>query len=101
MALSEKASSVLGVALADIQATNEIVTILNASAAGQAIAPSAAVVPPAITYTATASTYVADGTLTIAAGATPTVVELLNYCQELQRSITQLQAVLHAHGLTT
>jgi hypothetical protein len=59
-----------------------------------------AVVPVAITYTS-GSHAAATGALTIAAEATPTVQELLTFCVELLANVTSLQAVLHAHGLTT
>lgn len=62
-----------------------------------------AVTPVAVTFTAnTPATYGSPtGALTIADGTTPTVVELLKYIDEVRGNVVALQAVLHAHGLTT
>lgn len=78
----------------------EIETILSDVKSVVDITPSVAVVPVTIAYTASASAYAPTGALTIAAGATPTVVELLEFCLELKANIVSLQAVLHAKGLT-
>src|SRR4051812_45730382 len=99
MAISNQTRRYLEVALTNKGAAKEIVTALNSGAG--ASSPSSPVVPVAITYTASASAYAADGTLTIANGSTPTVAELLDFCIELRANIVSLQAVLHSHGLTS
>lgn len=83
-------------------AAKEIETILSDVKSVVDITPSAAVVPVAVTFTAGApATYAApSGTLTVALGGTPTVNELLDYCNDLRGNIVSIQAVLHAKGLT-
>jgi hypothetical protein len=52
----------------------------------------------AVTYTA-GSAPAASGALTIANSATPTVVELLDFCEELNAKVVALTDILEAHGL--
>lgn len=101
MSLSGRTSRVLKQALADNQAGNEIVTSLNADAPG--VSPSSHVTPVAVTFTAnTPATYgTPTGALTVADGTTPTVVELVKYCDELRKNILDISAVLLAHGITS
>lgn len=51
-----------------------------------------------VTYTA-GSAPAASGALTIANSATPTVVELLDFCEELNAKVKALADILEAHGL--
>jgi hypothetical protein len=51
-----------------------------------------------VTYTA-GSAPAAGGSLTVANSATPTVVELLDFCEELSAKIKALADILEAHGL--
>lgn len=51
-----------------------------------------------VTYTA-GSAPAAGGSLTIANSATPTVVELLDFCEELNAKVKAVCDVLEAHGL--
>lgn len=51
-----------------------------------------------VTYTAGAAP-TPDGALTVANSATPTVVELLEYCAELDAKVKALADILEAHGL--
>lgn len=51
-----------------------------------------------VTYTA-GSAPAASGALTIANSATPTVTELLDFCEELNAKVKALADVLEAHGL--
>lgn len=51
-----------------------------------------------VTYTA-GSAPAASGALTIANSATPTVVELLDFCEELNAKVKALTDILEAHGL--
>jgi len=52
----------------------------------------------AVTYTAGAAP-TPDGLLTVANSATPTVVELLEYCAELDAKQKSILDILEAHGL--
>lgn len=81
-------------------ASGHTLKVNNVSVVG---AQQTAVTPVAVTFTAsTPATYgTPTGALTVADGTAPTVVELLKYCDELRGNIVALQAVLHAHGLTT
>jgi hypothetical protein len=92
MPLSTRTRQILESALCDKGAANEL--------AGATLgAPGAAIA--ALTVTATAGTLpVADGTITVADAATPTVAELLQYCQELNAKINALRAALTAAGIT-
>lgn len=58
----------------------------------------AAVANLAVTVTA-GSLPVADGTLTIANAATPTVAELLEYCVELETKLYALRSSLRTAGV--
>lgn len=51
-----------------------------------------------VTYTA-GSAPAASGALTIANSATPTVVELLDFCEELNAKVKALCDIVEAHGL--
>lgn len=51
-----------------------------------------------VTYTA-GSAPAASGALTIANSATPTVTELLDFCEELNAKVKALSDVLESHGL--
>lgn len=51
-----------------------------------------------VTYTA-GSAPAASGALTIANSATPTVAELLDFCEELNAKVKALSDILEAHGL--
>lgn len=51
-----------------------------------------------VTYTA-GSAPAAGGSLTIANSATPTVVELLDFCEELNAKVKALCDIVEAHGL--
>ena len=51
-----------------------------------------------VTYTA-GSAPAAGGSLTIANSATPTVTELLDFCEELNAKVKALCDILEAHGL--
>ncbi len=55
----------------------------------------------AVTVTTGALPTITLNAITISASATPTVVELLAFCTALKANIDSLQAILHAHGLTT
>ena len=58
-------------------------------------------VQPVVTMTYSAgSAPTVTGTLTVSNAATPTVVELLKYCTELQAKLVLITAVLEAHGLS-
>ncbi|SIO38154.1 hypothetical protein SAMN05444166_4245 [Singulisphaera sp. GP187] len=99
MALSSRLRNLLGIALADKAGAVELVTAVDAAANGTPTAPSAAVA--AITVTATTGVLpTANGTVTVADAATPTVVELLDYCTELKAKVAAINAVLLAQGLT-
>ncbi|MDR3635695.1 MAG: hypothetical protein P4L84_17970 [Isosphaeraceae bacterium] len=103
MALSGRSRKALELACASYPAGNEIANAIDA-ASGDLGTPSTPVTPVAVTFTAggTPTEYATPaGTLTVANSTTPTVVELLNYCNELRGNIASLQAILHAHGLTT
>ena len=52
----------------------------------------------AVTYTS-GSAPAASGALTIADATTPTVVELLDFCEELNAKVAALTDILEAHGL--
>jgi len=52
----------------------------------------------AVTYTS-GSAPAAGGSLTIANSATPTVTELLDFCEELHAKQDAILAMLEAHGL--
>lgn len=107
MSISGHLNGVLQVAFADIPAANECAAILNtAQADTEAALPAkvAPVVPVVVTFSAggTPANYTTPvGTLTIANSTTPTVVELLEYCDELRGNIASLEAVLLAAGLVT
>ena len=51
-----------------------------------------------VTYTAGSAPAV-DGAITVANSATPTVVELLEFCEELKTKVNALADILEAHGL--
>ncbi len=53
----------------------------------------------AITYSAADPEITTNGAITIANGGTPTVAELLEFCEELNAKITALTAVLAAYGM--
>lgn len=97
--MSIKASTLrlLGIALTSTSAAKDLASAAGGSLSGSA---PAATTPVAVTYTASADTYTAIGSLTIAAGATPTVVELLHYLKEHQKQITAIQSALTARGIT-
>jgi hypothetical protein len=99
MSISQKLKNAIKTAMIEPGATAEIVSILNNVKPIVDAVPSAAIVPVVVTYTASNPT-AATGAITIAAGATPTAVELLSYCTELKANIVALNAVLHAKGLT-
>lgn len=72
---------------------NEAGTSVTATAANSKIAAAAAVA--AITVTPTSGSLpTANGAVTIANTATPTVVELLEYCTELNAKINAIRAAL-------
>lgn len=102
MSISGRTSRVLKQALADNQAGVEVVAALNADT-NATVTPSSHVTPVAVTFTAnTPATYGSPtGALTVADGATPTVVELVKYCDELRKNILDISAVLLAQGLTS
>lgn len=53
-----------------------------------------------LTVTATSGTLpTANGSVTIANAATPTVAELLEYCRELEAKLEALLAAQRTHGL--
>jgi hypothetical protein len=60
----------------------------------------AAVAEIAVTYTANDPSITANGAIAVADGSTPTVDELLEYCEELNAKIAALAAVLAEYGLT-
>jgi hypothetical protein len=92
MAISARTRQILESALADKGAANE----LASSTLG---APGAAI--PALTVTASAGTLpVANGALTVADAAIPTVGELLEFCVELNAKVNALRAALTAAGIT-
>jgi len=53
----------------------------------------------AVTYSAADPGITADQAITIANGGTPTVAELLEFCEELKAQCIKHAAVLKAHGL--
>jgi hypothetical protein len=58
-------------------------------------------VNPVVTMTYTSGSAPAvTGALTVANSATPTVVELLKYCTELQAKLTAINTILESHGLS-
>jgi hypothetical protein len=83
--------------MADRAVADELITELDLAGG----TPGTPVSPVAITWTASNPSYTATGALTIANGSTPTVVELQKFCLELLANVTQIQALLHAHGITT
>jgi hypothetical protein len=94
MPLSTRTEKILETALADKAAATEL-----ASAVNESVVPGAAI--PALTVTATAGTLpVANGSVTVAAATTPTVNELLEYCQELNAKVNALRSALTAAGIT-
>lgn len=102
MSLSGRTAQIIKVALADLDAAAELVAKINADPTS--VSPSSPVTPVAVTFTAggTPTVYTTPtGALTIANSTTPTVVELLAYCDELRGNIAELQAVLLAQGLVT
>jgi len=99
MAISAYTQNVLKVALANPAASNELLGHLNESSGS----PSTPVAPVAVTFTAggTPTEYTTPaGSLTVGNSTTPTVVELLNYCNELRGNIAGINAILLAQGLT-
>jgi hypothetical protein len=98
MSLKSRTLAYLKLALSDNAAANDIAA--NSGGGGLVGTAPAATIPVAVTYTASADSYSAGGALTIAAGATPTVVELLHYIKELQKQITAIQTKLTARGVT-
>lgn len=53
-----------------------------------------------VTYTTGDPSITPNGAVTIADGATPTVDELLEYCEELNAKLTAIQAALEGAGIT-
>jgi len=53
----------------------------------------------AITYTGNDPSITANGALTIADGSTPTVAELLEFCEELKAQTNALAAALRGVGI--
>jgi len=103
--ITQRLRNCLKVALGNPGAEAEIESVLNTVLTPVAdIDPitggKTPVVPVVVTYTASPPPAATDA-MTIAAGATPTNVELLNFCVNLQANVASLQAVLHASGITT
>lgn len=100
MSVSARSKRILKEALADQAAGTEIVAALNTA---DSFVAAAHVTPVAVTFTAnTPGTYGSPtGSLAIADGTTPTVVELLKYCDELRGNIATLSATLLAQGITS
>jgi hypothetical protein len=53
----------------------------------------------AITFTSNDPSITPDGSVTVADGSTPTVSELLEYCEELNAKVKALADIVEAHGL--
>ena len=53
----------------------------------------------AVTYSSNDPSITPDGAITVADGGTPTVAELLEFCEELKAKVHALADVLEAHGL--
>jgi hypothetical protein len=53
----------------------------------------------AVTYTTNDPSITANQAITVADGSTPTVAELLEFCEELKAQCAKHAAVLKAHGL--
>jgi hypothetical protein len=102
VAITAKTTNIMKVAFANPQAATEVISVLN-DVAGSG-SPSSPVTPVALTFTAGGipSAYTSPtGAVTIANSTTPTVVELLDYCNELRGNVAALEAVLLAQGLVT
>lgn len=101
MSLKSRTIKYLQIALTDLAAANDLATVVNgASGHGLAGSASAATVPAAITYTAGSAPYTADGSLTVANGASVTAPEAFSLALEVQRQVTAIQAALTARGVT-
>lgn len=100
MAISQKLKNALKVAIVEPGAIKEIVTLLGGESSEPGSSPSTKQTDIAVTYTAGNPSFVANQAITIAAGGTPTVVELLEYCNELRAQVVALNAILLAQGLT-
>lgn len=94
MSVSNRTVRILTESLCDKVAAGEVVANLGTGhASGGAIA--------AIAVTATSGSLpTAAGTTVIAVAGTPTVVELLQYCTELNAKVNALRAALTAFGVT-
>lgn len=122
-ALSARSKRVWSTALCDPGALTETVALLNSTAgslpqadlgttsiptfggvkvgANQVLGARQTAVTPVAFSATTGSLPTAGGTTVFSDTSTPTVVELLDAVVELRANVVALQAVLHAHGLTT
>jgi hypothetical protein len=75
------------------------VTVPNASGT-VVLRPAAAVIAPITSTAGEGALPTADGSITIADPAVPTVVELLEYCTELEAKLEAVLTALNATGIT-
>lgn len=101
MGLSTKTKTAIKRSIFPQSASAEVIAAVDAStAATGGLAPSTAAVHTVVTWSAATPAYAADGTLTIANGGTPTVVELQSFLAEVQRELAAINAILLAQGIT-
>lgn len=101
MSISVRTRKYLEIAVTDNKAADEIVTALNADT-GESLngSATAATTPAVVTYTAGSAPYTADGTLTVANGASLTALDAFSLALEVQRQLTAVVAQLHTRGVT-
>lgn len=73
--------------------------IKGQTAAGATPAQAAAKSDLTITYTAANPSITANGAVTVANGGTPTVAELLEFCEELKSQTNTILAALRGAGI--
>lgn len=101
MSLKSRTKHVLKIALADNPAANDLITnIASSGAAGLVGSAPAASVAPTVTYTAGSAPYAADGTLTVANGASVTALDAYSLALEALRQVAAIQTKLTARGVT-
>lgn len=102
MALSGRTKRVLEQAMADKPSSDELYNAVNA-ASGDLGTPSTPVTPVVVTFTANtpASYGTPTNAVTVADGTALVAAEVFAYLDNLRANIASLQAILHAHGLTT
>lgn len=99
--LKQRTKTAIRQSMTDDVAAKDLISVVDSAGAGS-LAGSAGAAPTttAITYTAGSAPYTADGTLTVANGASVTAVDAFSLALECKRELDAIKVILSARGVT-